>query len=365
MRKKRKTNKIIASVFIVLFVFVSVGGYVFADDKTEIKNQGGWKETYIDKAEQYKWCGNNQLLLGGGGKNYRIIDIQTQKVQQLPSEIEKYYAHIFCSSDGRYVFLRKIGNKEDREAFVVYDTKTTKIQFMPNMTECDLFGMVLQPSLISPDGRYLMWCKNGEIKLFGENILKLTPFFQNTISKPSFRHVEWSPDSKKLYILTESKPQSLIIYNILNNKNTSFKIKFGGGFYGHYFKVSPDGNKIYIWACKGEGEDYNLYILDLAKYDSNVSVINLPIFIKGVDTFDISIDGAIIYNMTSDNEMTSSIYSIEYAGLYFTGIENVATQKLTASNDGGGCFSKDGRAFAFIRTSEKPVSSSVYILLKQ
>jgi WD40 repeat protein len=350
MEKKYKITKTLASVFAFFLIFTLVIGYGFAEDKTEVKKEG-WKEIRIDEAYLFNWCGNRHLILEGGGKNNRLIDIYTQEVQQLP--VTAYYG---CSPDGRYVFSQGgiyMGKK--CEGLAVYDTKTKQVQCLLNTKDIPSFSKITS-SFLSPDGKYLVWNSKGKIKLHGGEILTLIPVLDDKkdIMQSGFKDIAWSPDSKKVFILTGGEPQRLLIYDVSTNKLTLFKLELTNNFYGINIKPSSDGKKLYIRAMLYEESGRSLYVLNLTKLDLTRSIASPKLIMKDFWDFDIGSDDLIVFHKFPDPEAHFDPSDIKNAGLYLADSKGKIIQRLTSNTiDLYPKYSKDGQAIAFRRATVK------------
>lgn len=368
VNKRYGVVQTLVSVLMFFLVLAVVGGYGFAETKdANAKKQAEWQEIFIDKGYSYTWCGNRQLILEFGEKKPRLVDIHTKDIHELLIEAD-YYG---CSPDGRYVFSQKA---KDCGGLVVYDTRIKQAQCLIQKKDSRQFFSYGSPTLLSPDGRYLAWYSRGDIKLSGGELLTLIPILENDmISRES---IAWSPDSKKLILLTGSTShlddlrgtpkQYLILYDVLTNIRTTLKFEFKGDFYGKRIKISPDGKKLYIEAILEEfGKGY-LLVLDLFKLDPTKLTVR-PVLLKdGIWSFDVGVDNLIVLHTFPDPEVpTNKPPNIKTAGLYLADSRGKIIQRLTSNTiDLYPKFSRDGRAIAFRRTTVKPWTESIYVLLK-
>lgn len=356
-------------MFIVFGITALLTSYVYAEAGPGHRLQSDWKELFIGKAEQYAWCGENTLLLGGSEKTYRLFDIQTKQFKVLPVEPNRYYADIFCSPDGKYAFLRKLpplykNENNDSEAFVVYDTTTLKKESLPvdkdTFSRCEVAHIGTEhSSLLSPDSKYLMWCIRKDVDLPGGGHITLLPAFQSE----SFSIVTytWLPDSSKMIIITGEAPQRIVLFDISSHKRKDVRLYLSNNFYGRELKISQNGEKIYIWAILDDFEGESLYVLNSSELNSTEVVVKPKLFRSNISSFDLSTTGAIVYSMVSVERTIKKIK--KNLGIYLTDSSGRFTQKLTKNTlDTEPKISKDGRSIVFARTAPGRAGKSIYVL---
>ncbi len=291
MRRKR----IIASIFVFLFILTIGILNSFAQIRAEVGKSNNWREIQFNfgalKPPYFNFHpSGKQLVLGGngGGKGIRLLDIETGDIQELTTNIRHKYPH--CSPDGRYIFFT-LSTRRDYKNLYVFDTKTKKIDLIYELDKPLPIFVIHGP--LSPSGKYLIgpanWKEN--ITLPRGEIVTVVPI-HGTIEKgklPKYLYSEWCSDSSKLFLYHYSG-QIISVRDVKTGIEEDIQIRIKG-FTAGDIKPGPDPTKIYVWASSGEKKGANLYMMDIKNLEK------LPILIiENFLQFDLDLYGNIVFS---------------------------------------------------------------------
>ena len=125
----------------------------------------------------------------------------------------------------------------------------------------DRLGLMLFSNPVSPDGKYVIGGRRGEVLLVpmdGAGQSRVLP----DLSPPSDRIIQWSPDSHHLYVYRYGeRPARVWLYEVETGRRQLWKeIPFDDAIaLGVRIRVTPDGR---AWAYGGARVLSDLYVVD-------------------------------------------------------------------------------------------------------
>ena len=125
----------------------------------------------------------------------------------------------------------------------------------------DRLALMVLTSPVSPDGRYVVGARRGAaflVPLFGSGQARALP----GLSPPADRIVQWSQDSRHLYVYGRGgeRPLKVWLYDVETGRRQLWKeIPFETALEGIQVRVTPDGR---AWAYAGARVLMELYIVD-------------------------------------------------------------------------------------------------------
>lgn len=307
-------------------------------DPEKIPMDNGWEETLVSEGSSAP-CGKN-LLYEGWERIYdeegnhisnkeiiHVRDVKTNVVREaaLPGSIPHFLG---CTPDSRYLFIKRC---DDDCMLAVFDTRSMlKTHSLP-WNEPDEY----RGQLLSPDGHHLVWYADEEVMLGGDWKLKTFRLPKDVALGGDY--LAWSPDSRKVYVLSSHKYRLLTIYDVQTKKHDVVNLLFDLRVVDpSWINVHPETGGIYITGGFVDDNEHfiekYLYSLDPAAIPKNRGKA-LKARTKRVGdifvAFDFGPDNTIIFSMMYPSDTMGDIFPEEYNGIFVADLNGKILRRIT------------------------------------
>lgn len=317
-------------------------------DPSTIETDGGWEEFQISEITDYGWCGTDKTVIRRRFVFY-LMDMYSKKsilVLHVDEKKPFYTKFVGCTQDNRYIFFER--RDAEKPVYIeIYDVKSGKpVKVLTVKSDYRKWPSILNgdTSLLSPDGKYLAWHSKKTAALSDGKEISIIPVF-NEVSDQAL-HIEWSKDSKKAFILDWDKQHRLLIYDVVREKLSVFRLELGD-FYARILKLSSDENKLYIWGWHQQSGDNRIFKLDLKNLHSEKPIVTPGVFLNNVGPFTTGPGNTLIFSVYPHCSKPSHLPN-EFAGLFVADEQGNVIKRLTKGMDMYPSFSRNGTAITFL-----------------
>jgi hypothetical protein len=346
-------SKALLVTTLILFSTITPAGAFKADathpfDLSKIPMDDNWEDTGIVE-KVIEPCGGSIVYLGvesikdergeTTGWKIRIRDMATGAIRA--SEIyPDLPANTFvgCTPDSRYLLLDKDVYEESGGGFStgsmlgIYDTATMQVvKALPHPHSAKSRFQHL-----SPDGRYLAWYTDEEIVLPDGRKIKAIPILPEF--HDNLTDFAWSGDSRKVYFLTMSAPQRIIIHDLETGHRRAIALFFGkrkNNYAVVELLVHPLTGMVYLRAGLAYTGDVisreYLFMLDPAQIPDNGETVTIRPKLLGdmYATIAFGPDNTLLFSLMPYEEWDSPSFPKEYNGIFVADLNGKVLRRIT------------------------------------